>query len=540
MGATGRFVWANRSQSVTVRPVRALVSLVGAGPGDPSLLTLAAVRALERADVVLFDALVHPAALAYVRASAERVFVGKRGGHEGITQDEINALLLRYAREGKHVCRLKGGDPFLFGRGSEEAEFLASEGISFEVVPGVSSFLGATAYAGISLTHRTLASSLAVITGTEHAHKATTAHDWSKLATATQTIVLFMGVRKLREETDRLIEHGRAPETPVAVIQWGTRAEQRVVTGTLRDIGARTDDAGITPPALVVIGEVVHLRDTLRWWDKQPLFGCRVLVTRPVHQARALHDELLERGAEPVAFPAIEIVPPTSLAPLEAAARALASYDLVVFTSANGVEQFFGELARSHLDARAFGASKVIAIGPGTAASLQSRGVVADAVPDEFIGEAVAQTALATLGSAAGKRVLVPRAEVARGVLPDALRAAGALVDVVAAYRVVPATGRDIDAFRAALVAGRIDAATFTSGSTVDHVCDALGDDAAALLAPVAVASIGPITSQTATRRGLTVTVEARVHSIPGLLDALEAHYARAGRPSDRPGPPTP
>jgi uroporphyrinogen III methyltransferase/synthase len=491
---------------------------------------LAAVRAIQRADVVLYDALVHPAVLAHARADASLVFVGKRAGHEGTKQDDINAMLVAYARDGKRVCRLKGGDPFLFGRGSEEAEVLAEAKIPFEVIPGVTAALGATAYAGISLTHRSLSSSVAFLTSSEHASKSTSAHDWSKLATATQTLVIYMGVRKIREEMERLMAFGRAPETPVAVIQWGTRADQRVVVGTVGEIARLVEDAQLGAPALVVIGEVARLRESLQWWDRQPLFGRRVLETRAREQAGGVIEALVERGAEPVAFPAIAFEPPSDPERVEKAVREIRHYDAAVFTSANGVERWFAAMRAARLDARAMAAARVVAIGPATAAMLERYGVIADAVPAEHRGEAAGEATVglfADRAGIAGRRVLLARAEVAREALPDALRAAGAVVDVVPVYRTVAAPKRDVEALIAALRAGQIDAATFTSSSTVEHVCDALGPQAASLLAPVAIASIGPITSEAARARGLHVTVEAATYTIPGLLASLEAHYDR-------------
>ena len=505
------------------------VSLVGAGPGDPALLTLAAVRAIERADVVLYDALIHPSVLERARPDAELVFVGKRAGHDGISQHEINQRLVALARAGKRVCRLKGGDPFLFGRGSEEAEVLASAGIAFDVVPGVPAAVGATAYAGISLTHRMLSSSVAFVTSSEHASKATSAHDWGKLATATQTIVIFMGVRKIRAEMERLVAHGRSPETRAAVIQWGTRAEQRVVTGTVADIALRCEDAGLGAPALIVVGDVVALRETLRWWDRKPLFGKKILVTRARSQAVRLSEALAERGAEPVPFAAIAFEPPREGDRVRQAVGELGSYDLVVFTSANGVSRWFEAMEHEGRDARAFQKAKVVAIGPATAAALAGQGIRADAVPEEFRGERAAEAALSLLaadGTVHGRRCLLARAEIARDALPDALRAQGVAVDVVPVYRTVAASGGDVAALTAMLRAGQIDAATFTSSSTVEHFCDALGAEAHELLAPVVVASIGPVTSETARRRGLHVTVEAGKYTIDGLVDALESHYA--------------
>ncbi len=441
-------------------------------------------------------------------------------------------MLLEHARAGRRVCRLKGGDPFLFGRGSEEAEVLVAAGILFEVVPGVSAALGATAYAGISLTHRSLSSSVAFLTSSEHASKATSAHDWQKLATATQTLVLFMGVRKLREEMARLMAFGRAAETPVAAIQWGTRAEQRVVTGTVGDIADRVDEAELGAPALVVIGEVARLRETLRWWDSQPLFGKRIVVTRAREQAGSLIEALAERGADGVLFPGIAFEPPTDPRPLAASIEQVGRYDAVVFTSVNGVQRWFAALHAAGRDARSLARACVVAIGPATAAALAAQGIRADAVPAEHRGEAAAEATLAMFGDGApGKRVLLARAEVARNVLPDALRAAGCEVEIVPAYRTVAARDRDVAALVTSLRDGTVDAITFTSSSTVESVCDALGPDAASMLAPVVVASIGPITSDTARSRGLHVTVEAGTYTVDGLLNALEAHYSRTPSP---------
>jgi uroporphyrinogen III methyltransferase/synthase len=369
---------------------------------------------------------------------------------------------------------------------------------------------------------------VAFITSSEHASKSTSAHDWSKLATATQTLVIFMGARKLKDEMARLVAHGRSAETPVAVIQWGTRADQRVVTGTVGDIGVRAEESGIGPPSLVVVGDVARLRETLRWWDRGPLFGRRVLVTRAKAQAGPMIDALTEHGAEPIAFAAIAFEPPSDPARVERAVRELEAYDLVVLTSANGVDRLFAAVDAAGRDARALAHAKVVAIGPATAATLVHHGIRADAVPAEFRGEAAAETALALLGQPHGKRALLARAEAAREVLPETLRAAGMSVDVVPVYRTVSASGGDVEALRAMLRAGQVDAATFTSSSTVDHLCDALGNDAAALLAPVAIASIGPITSESCRRRGLHVTVEAAKYTVPGLLEALARHFEGA------------
>ncbi len=511
-----------------------MVSLVGVGPGDPGLLTLRGARAIARADTVLYDALVHPAVLRHAREGAEMLYVGKRKGADSATQDEINHMLLYRARQGRRVARLKGGDPFLFGRGAEECEFLASHAVPFEVVPGVTAALGATAYAGIPISHRERSSSIAFVTATEHPAKARSAHDWSRLATATQTLVFYMGLHRLADDMDALVENGRDPRTPAAVIQWGTHPEQRTVVGTVASIADLCEAEGLGAPALVVVGEVVALREALRWWDARPLFGRRVLVTRAKEQSAGFVEALTDEGAAAVEFPVLRFEGPTDGGPLARALDALAagSYAAVAFTSQNGVERFFTALDARGLDARAFGRAKVAAIGPATADALRARGLRPDAVAKEFVGEGVARAIGELLGaSITGARVLVARAEVARDALPKALTAMGAAVDVVAAYRTVAAAPGDVAALRDELASGRLDVVTFTSSSTVTHLCDALGPDAPSLLARAAVATIGPVTSETARARGLTVAVEAAEYTTAGLLDALRAHFDRTPHP---------
>ena len=502
------------------------VYLIGAGPGDPELATARALRRLAEADVVLYDALVHPGVLALCREGAQLEFVGKRAGAPSERQERINERLVELAREGRVVARLKGGDPYLFGRGSEEAEVLADHGVAFEVIPGVPSPLAATAYAGISLTHRDLASSVAYVTATESPEKDRTAHDWSKLATATQTLVIFMGLRKLDTLMELLVAHGRSPSTPVAVVQSASLASQRTIVGTLADIGEKVRDAAITMPALTIVGEVVALRDKLRWFDVLPLFGKRVLVTRPTGRAAALCQLLRDHGAEPVLAPTIRIVEPESSAPLAEAVRELARYDWIVFTSRNGVSHFFAELARQGGDARRLGRARVAAIGPGTADELGVHGVRADRVPGEYRGEAVAQAILdAHGGDLRGLCVLLPRAAVARDVVPDTQRAAGADVDVVAAYRSVPPDAEAVDHLRRVVREGSIDVVTFTASSTVTNLVELLGDGAPEALSALTVASIGPITTETAERLGIRVAVTATEYTNEGLVAALAAHF---------------
>ncbi|HVW30190.1 MAG TPA: uroporphyrinogen-III C-methyltransferase [Polyangiaceae bacterium] len=496
------------------------VFLVGAGPGDPSLITVRGKALLETADVVLYDALSHPALLEFTSPSAELRNVGKRGGQNNPSQAWITAQLIELARAGRRVVRLKGGDPLLFARGAEEAEDLAAAGVDFEIVPGLPSPIAAAAYAGISLTHRDLSSSATFITGSDREGVEWTPDAWQRLATATDTICVLMGMRRLEEITAAIARGGRAPETPAAIVQWAARPEQRVLVATLGNIAARARQEGFSNPALVFVGEVVALREKLRWYDKKPLFGKRLLIPRAEHQARETAAKIRERGAEPVVFPVIRIVDPPDPGPLRTALAELAAYDWVLFTSSNGVDRFFAALEREGRDARALGAAKVGVIGPGTRAALQRHGVRADVTAREYVGEGLARE----IGAA--RRVLVARALVARDALPDALRAGGARVDVVPVYQTLPAAAEKGAELRSLLEGGGVDVMLFTSSSTVENVTDLLGADAAALLAKVTVASIGPVTSDTLRARNVNIDATASTYTVEGLLDALEAHFA--------------
>jgi uroporphyrinogen III methyltransferase/synthase len=500
------------------------VYLIGAGPGDPGLFTLKGKRCLEEADVVAYDALANPRLLAFAKPDAELIYVGKRGGAHALSQEEIGALLVERARAEKIVARLKGGDPFVFGRGGEEAEELAAAGVPFEVVPGVTSAVAAPAYAGIPLTHRDFTSTVAFVTGHEDPTKADSGIAWDKIATGVGTLVFFMGVGQLPEIVRKLVEHGRAPETPAAVIRWGTRADQEVVTGTLHTLVERSQ--GMNPPALIVVGEVVALREKLRWVERKPLFGRRILITRAREQASAFAQTLEAAGAEVVEFPTIRIVPPDSWEPLDAAIRRLREYRLAIFTSANGVRFFWDRLTAGAKDARDFHGITVCAIGPATAAALLERGLRADLVPGEFTAEALVEA----LGSEPIRdaRILLARAAEAREVIPEELSRRGAVVDVVPAYRTVKNTS-DADRLRAMLREGKIHAVTFTSSSTVTHFLDLVGEEAQALLQGVVVASIGPITAETASRYGIVSRIVPETYTIPALADALIRHFRPAG-----------
>ncbi len=503
------------------------VYLVGAGPGDPGLITVRGRELLSRADVVLYDALSHPDILRYCRADAELRNVGKRGGSLSPSQAWITDQIVELARAGKQVVRLKGGDSYLFARGAEEAEALADAGVPFEVVPGLSSPVGTSAYAGIPLTHREFSSSVTFITGTERTGRNRSDQEWEKLATATDTICILMGMRTIRDITRAVIAGGRSPETPTAVIHWGARPAQRVVTSTLDRIAEEAERQGLTNPAVIVIGEVVALREKLSWYDAQPAFGKRILVPRPPHQAGATAKAVRERGAEPVLFPVIRIEDPPDPEPLARALDQLSVYDWVLFTSANGVERFFKALNARGQDTRALGGAKVGVIGPKTQLALRPHGVRADLVADEFVGEDLAR---AVLAQGQPNRVLIPRALVAREELPQMLRTDGAIVDVAPAYETKGIPPERASELKKLLSEGGVDAVMFTSSSTVHNTCDALGSDAPEILAKVTVASIGPVTSSTLKERGVLVDVSADVYTIDGLLDELDVHFKNKQR----------
>lgn len=497
------------------------VSLVGAGPGDPGLITVAGLDRIKRAEVIVYDRLIPDGILNHATDSCELIYMGKIGGAESHDQDAINRVLVDHGRAGKRVVRLKGGDPFVFGRGSEEAEALSAAGVPFEVIPGITSAVAVPAYAGIPVTHRGVASSFAVVTGHEDPAKDETAIDWESLA-GVDTVVLLMGVRTLPEIVDKLIQSGRSPDTPAAVIRWGTTPEQRTVTGTLADIAQRVEEAGISPPAITVVGEVVRLRDTISWFEDRPLFGKRVLITRTRKQAGALAELLAAEGAMPIELPSIEIEPISDHTALAGAIDSLTSagYAWTVFTSTNAVDVFFEALgARGH-DARAFAGTKVAAIGPATAEALRVRGIVADTVPEEYVAERVVDALKTTVSR--GDRILVPRAAEARAELPDGLRALGADVDEVSLYRAVTPGDVPPEALEA-LREGRIDIATFTSSSTVRNLVSMLNGDIGALKSAF-IACIGPITAETATELGLSVDLVAKEYTVPGLVVALKEH----------------
>jgi uroporphyrinogen III methyltransferase/synthase len=474
------------------------VFLVGAGPGDPGLLTRRGEQLLRAADVVVYDRLASSSLLALAPANAERIDVGKAPGRVAMTQDEINAVLVTRGRDHDVVVRLKGGDPFVFGRGGEEAEALAAAGVPFEVVPGVTSAIAAPAYAGIPVTHRGVSTHVTIVTGHEDPTKNTTDTDWDALAKAGGTLVILMGAGRLHEIAKALIAGGRGADTPVAAVRWGTLAHQRTTRATLGTIA----DAAIEPPSAIVVGDVAAL--DFGWFERAPLFGRTVVVTRAREQASELRTRLEQLGADVVELPSITIEP------VEFAVPDLAAFAWIVFTSANGVHAFFGSgLHAAGRDARALAHVQVAAIGPGTADALRAYGIVADLVPGRFVAEALVDAFPAGSG-----RVLIARAEVARDALPEGLARKGYDVDVLVVYRTIAAPPDDAALAR---VRNGVDAITFTSSSTVTNFVDMVGLPAPQPL----VVSIGPVTSETARSRGLRVDVEADPHTIDGLVTGL-------------------
>lgn len=502
-----------------------LVYLVGAGPGDPELLTLKGLRCLQAAECVIYDSLVNTDLLQYASPNAEWIAVGKRGGNHGFSQEEINALLIQKAREGKVVVRLKGGDPFVFGRGGEEVEALANESIRFEVVPGVTSGYAAPAYAGIPVTHRDFSPSVGFITGHEDPSKEESLIAWDKVATGIGTLVFFMGVANLPEIVRNLTRHGRSPQTPIALIQWGTFPHQEVVSGTLANIVERVQAKGLSAPAITIVGDVVSLRDRLRWFDNRPLSGKRILITRPSHQADAFRQRLLAMGAEVIVFPTITIRDPSSWDALDRAIRRIEAYQWLVFTSGNGVEKFLSRYRQLGRDLRDLRGIRVAAIGPATEKALAERGLNVEILAEEFKAEGLLQSLQGKLVK--GTRVLIPRAKIARDVLPAGLEQQGAQVEVVEAYQSTPPP-EGKKRLEIILNERPLDMIVFTSSSTVTNLV-AMADTGALADAVkrCAIAAIGPITKQTAENCGLAVHVQPAQYTIPALVDAIAAFYGK-------------
>ncbi len=484
------------------------VYLVGGGPGDPDLITVKGHAILEQAEVIVYDNLISRELLD-LAPQALHIYAGKKKSDHAMAQEEISALLVRHAREGKRVVRLKGGDPFIFGRGGEEMEALTIAGVSYEVVPGVTAALGIAAYNGVPLTHRDHTSVVSFVAG----HNPDQI-DWNKVGHA-ETLVLYMGLSNLAEIARRLIAAGRNADTPAMAVRWATRATQSTIVGTLATLPALVEQARMKPPATIVIGEVVGLREKLNWYERLPLFGKKIVITRAASQSATLGHKLHELGADVAELPVIAFAPPLDPGPLDQALANLQTYDWLIFTSANGVRYFLERLDQSPYDLRNLRA-QLCAIGPATARELEALHLKVDVIPDEYVAESL--VASMSTFDLKGKQVLIPRAAVARDVVPEALRAMGAKVDVVETYRTVVPPASAVKAKELFESARKPDWVTFTSSSTVKNFLALAG---AGVLSGVRVASIGPVTTETARMHGLTVDAEAQPHTIDGLIEAI-------------------
>ncbi len=499
------------------------VYLVGAGPGDPGLITVKGLECIERADVLIYDFLVSPILLKHAPENAEIIYVGKKGGDHTLSQEKINSLIVEKAKSGLTVTRLKGGDPFIFGRGGEEAEVLINAEIPFDIVPGVTSAIAAPAYAGIPLTHRKFTSTLAFVTGHEDPLKEESSIDWSALAKGIGTIVFLMGVKNLPHITSRLISHGMHSDTPVALICWGTTPRQITVTGTLDTIVECVEDAGLKPPAVIVVGHVVKLRKIMRWFENRPLMGRSIVVTRAREQASELVKRLSDLGAECLECPTIKVAPPDDLKPLDMAIENLSTYDWLIFTSVNGVNFFFNRLFAKNKDVRALSNVHTAVIGPATAKRLFDFGLQSDIVPESYRAESIIKAFAGK--DINGKKILLPRAKEARPILPSELAGMGAVVDEVTAY-CTRAVQDNADLILTRLKEKTIDLITFTSSSTVQNFHSLLPPgDLENLMRGVVVASIGPITADTALNLGFDVHIVAESFTIPGLCQAIKQYY---------------
>jgi uroporphyrinogen III methyltransferase/synthase len=499
------------------------VYLIGAGPGDPGLITVKGLECVKKADVIIYDYLANERLLDQRRADAELIYVGKQGGKHTLPQDEINTLIVQKAKEGKLVARLKGGDPFIFGRGGEEAEELADDGIPFEIVPGVTAATAVPTYAGIPLTHREHTASVAFVTGHEDPTKSESKVHWDKIATGVGTLVFFMGMKNLPNIVDNLIKNGRNPDTPIALIQWGTRTDQRVLTGTLADIASKAQDAQFRPPVIIVVGEVVRLREKLNWYESKPLFGKRIVVTRSRNQASVFAEKLIDQGATTIEFPTIDVVPPSSWEELDEALGHIETYQWIIFTSANAIKYFMDRLRGLGKDLRMLKGVRICVIGPKTAETLEQYGLRADLVPAEFKAEGV----LAALGGVGvkGQKFLIPRAKLAREIIPEKLRELGASVNVAVAYENIKPVA-DAARVKKLLEEKKIAAVTFTSSSTVHNFVEILGrKEYKTLMQGAVVACIGPITAKTAEEYGMKTEIMPKEFTIPAFVEAIVRFY---------------
>ena len=498
------------------------VFLTGAGPGDPELLTLKAKRCIETADVVIYDYLANEKFLAYAPAHAEIIYVGKKGSNHTMKQADINQLIIDKALKGKNVVRLKGGDPFIFGRGGEEAEELVKAGVAFEVIPGISSAIAVPSYAGVPLTHRNYSSMVSFITGHEDPNKSESSICWRSLGQGTGTLVFLMGVENIEKISEKLIASGRSPDTPAIVIRQGTTTGQKAVSGKLSSIAELTKQSKIGAPAIIVVGEVVQLRNTLNWFEDKPLFGKKVIVTRAREQASDLLRLLEEAGADCIEFPTIEITPLDNYDSLDRAFEKLAAYNWIIFTSVNGVKIFFKKLEEHGWDSRKLCGVKIAAIGSKTAFELKTFGINPDLVPNEYRAESII-TELMKGGPVKGLSFLIPRAETAREILPAELEKMGASVDVVPIYRTIRPSA-DIGKIKKMLTEGEVDIITFTSSSTVQNFMEMFkdsSDDFHMCMKKPAIMCIGPITADTASKAGLTVKAMPEEYTVEALVAVI-------------------
>lgn len=496
------------------------VYLVGAGPGDPDLITVKGLDCIKSADVIIYDRLVDKRLLCHADANSELIYVGKFPGGPERSQDEINKLLVNKATLGKRIVRLKGGDPFIFGRGGEEAEILYDEGISFEIVPGITSAIAAPSYAGIPLTHRDISSSFTVITGNESYNKKNSPIDLNTLP-LNDTLVILMGWSQLKNIIENLLLHGRNPKTPVAIIQWGTQPYQKTIVGTLSNIIEKSSKLKLSPPVVIVIGKTINLRKKLRWFDTRPLFGKKILVTKPYGQKEHLTDLLLKQGAETIELPTIKIVPNEDYTQLDHAICNMQAYKWIIFTSVNVVDVIFGRLATLGLDARAFGVTKVSAIGSSTANKLKSHGIFPDFVPNDFVSTAIPK-GISNLGFKKGN-ILLPQAKMAPNTLKRELTNIGATVERITTYDTI--ASEDASTIFNEVKSKEIDVATFTSSSAAQNLSKILNGNLD-FIGNATIACIGPKTADAAREIGLEVDIVSETHTNVGLVKSLESYFA--------------
>ncbi|MGQ3683487.1 MAG: uroporphyrinogen-III C-methyltransferase [Candidatus Loosdrechtia sp.] len=497
---------------------RSIVYLVGAGPGDPRLITVKGLECIKKADVVIYDYLVNTDLLKVAKPDTEFIYVGKQGGAHTLEQDEINRLLVEKALADKVVTRLKGGDPYVFGRGGEEALVLYENHIPFEVVPGITAAIATPNYAGIPVTHRNYTSTFGLITGHEDPTKDESSIDWAKISTGIGTLTFYMGIKNLPHITEQLIKHGRSKDTPVAVIRWGTTARQKTVTGTLSTIVEKAKE--IKPPAITIVGEVVKLRDQLNWFERKPLFAKTIVVTRSREQASEFADQLYELGASVIEFPTIEIAKPDAIQPMDEAIKNIHTYHWIIFTSINGVDSFFQRLFELGMDIRDLKGINFCAIGPATEERIKNYYIKVDCRPPKFVAESIVEE-LKKVTVIKGKNFLLPRADIARSFLPEELQKLGGKVTDLVAYKTIMAQPVNIN-LADKIKNGEVHIITFTSSSTVRNFIQMVGEkNIASFNGQVRYASIGPITTQTAEELGIRVDIKATEYTIPGLVNAI-------------------